>query len=243
MSDHRPSCQPIQDQGNCGSCTAFGITGIAELRAFLKYGTPIKLSEKDLFFCSGGKCAQGNTMDAAFARAMRGIPVYECCPYEDKDALCGQDRCEEWWSNAIKVLDPELIIDDTEIDIEIDGGGIVGTMAVYESFTYLVGDDVYTGPTGIFDPLLGYHCIGIVGRTGDGADILRNSWATDWGNEGYCKITRKCSGLEYWRLDISNEVEPDDGPEPDDGLPVNPLILAIIVIVIIIAIFLQYLAA
>lgn len=228
MSDYRGYCQPIQDQGNCGGCTAYGTVGITELRDFLKYGVLKKYSETDLFACSGGTCSQGNTMEATFARAMRGIPLEVCRPTVNVDTRCGEGRCEEWWINAIKILNPRKLTTKEEIDEAIDSGGVVATLEVHESFTHIT-EGIYTGPTGSFDPLLGYHCIGIVGRTEDGADLLRNSWNLDWGEGGYCWIKRGVSELEYYVFDVSDEVEAD---EPDEE-PVIPSILPIIFIIVI----------
>jgi len=230
MSDYRGYCQPIQDQGNCGSCTAYGSCGITELRGHLKYGALAKLSETDLFACSGGTCARGNTVEATFNRAMRGVPLYDCRPSVDHDTDCGDGRCPDWWINAIKIVSPRQLATDAEINAAIDAGGVVATMAVPESFTHYTGGH-YTGQLGPHDPVLGYHMIGIVGRDDDGFDLLRNSWNVDWGEDGYCWIQRGVCELEYYVFDVSDDVEPEEPqPEPE---PVNWGLIALLAIIVI----------
>ncbi|AQK92748.1 Core-2/I-branching beta-16-N-acetylglucosaminyltransferase family protein [Zea mays] len=78
---------PIQDQGDCGSCWAFGVTGLIEAAHFIRNKELIKLSEQHLidgnnlrnFGCKHGSCSE------ALDYIMRngGIINAESYPYKE----------------------------------------------------------------------------------------------------------------------------------------------------------------
>ena len=82
----------IRDQGNCGSCVAFGTVGAIESRLEIVHNNPglsPDLSEAHLFFCGGGQCDTGWWPSAAMNYARdTGIADEACYPYADYDQPC-----------------------------------------------------------------------------------------------------------------------------------------------------------
>lgn len=211
--DWRPFCSPIRDQKNCGSCTAFGTISAWEANIKIKENKEVDLSERDLFFCSGGTCETGNSMDPVLDRAVRGVSTEECCPYVDFTCLCGQGRCSEWWKNGFKLSAWNSITNIEAMKNALSFAPLVGVMAVHESFLHYI-DGVYHS-LGEQDQIVGYHCISIVGYSeSKKAWLLRNSWGTDWGMKGYCWIQYGDSEIDevMYSLILSDEKPEADNP-------------------------------
>ena len=219
--------EPIQDQGECGSCTAFGLTGVIEALYLQKYGKRVKLSERDLFFCSGGSCGRGNTMEAPLARAQEsGIATDGCCPYGDvvagRDHSCGDGRCGEWWKDGVKIASWSRLDTPADIDAAIRAGPVFMSMAVPQSFMNYRGGIYHS--LGLFDAIAGYHAIGCFGKNFEEGWIEgRNSWgASEWGEES---VSNHIPGEEGWfrvksddpalELDFYKVVVNGPIPEPD----------------------------
>ena len=87
----------------------------------------------------------------------------------------------------MKYLNPTFYIDDiNSIKIAISTfGSVVAGFEVFEDFKdYTEG--IYKYQTG---ELLGWHGVSIVGYNDDpGYWICKNSWGTDWGEDGWFKI-------------------------------------------------------
>jgi hypothetical protein len=213
----------IQDQKNCGSCSVFGNIGVWEGLIRIAANNPglvIKLSEAHLFFCSGGTCDGGNTVEAVLTQAMQGVCLESCLPYQDHDQACGAGICQNWWLNAKKLAGWNAIVDRTAIKILLDTQPLNGTLSVHQSlFNYVSG--VYKN-LGVQDPIVGGHDIGVVGYSDKlNAWLIRNSWGKGWGSgciisglnrPGYCWI-------DYGELDIQMQQLIPDGPVP---APPNP---------------------
>ena len=216
-NDIRHYCPPIKDQGHCGSCTAFGTIGIWETILRILWDDKVDLSEADLFFCSGGTCETGNYMWRVLDRATVGVATEECCPYEPRTKLCGEDRCKEWWKTGYK-LSRWTAITDKELMKRLlyDGKPLVGVMEVHESFLHYKGGIYHSlGPT---DRVVGYHCVGIVGFDDEKeAWLIRNSWGTGWGEKGYAWIKYGDSKIDevMYELFLSSEK-----PDPNDDKPI-----------------------
>ena len=207
----------MKDQGDCGSCSVFGTIGTWEPLIRIQASDPsleIDLSESDLFACSGGSCSGGNTMERTLDRALYGVCLETCLPYQPRDRSCGQDRCPDWWETGKKIRSWRRTTDVDEMKALLDKGPLVGTMAVHQSFlNYKSG--VYHS-LGLMDPVVGYHCIAIVGYDDVlGAWLLRNSWGLDWGLAGY-------GWVQYGDSEIDAEMyllEPDGAIEPEPPTP------------------------
>ena len=215
-SDHRKYCSPIRDQGSCGSCTAFGTIGTWEpvIRiAENNPADPIDLSERDLFACSGGFCDYGNTMDDTLNQALNGVCLESCCPYDALDHLCGAGRCEEWWVEGKKLIAWKKITEINEMKKLLDSAPLVSTMEVHQSFINYVSGVYHS--LGITDPVLGGHCIAIVGYSdGLGAWLVRNSWGDGWGMQGYAWVQYADSAIDdaMYQLVPNGEISPTPSP-------------------------------
>jgi hypothetical protein len=188
-------CFPIQDQGDCGSCTGFGTTGGWE--PFIG----VKLSEKDLFFCGGGSCEDGADMDQILNQACTGVCTEKCDPYDastydGNDSSCGSGRCINYIVGQRRLSSAPSVTDVIQMKALLNTGPLVTTMECHQSFLNYVSG-VYHN-LGASDPIVGGHCVAIVGYDDlQGAWLLRNSWSTDWGQgctvdgqptPGYCWI-------------------------------------------------------
>lgn len=216
----------IQDQGPCGACPSFGSVGVAEacFRIKGKSGkAPFKLSEAHLFFCSGGTCNGGNTVEAVLNQFMKGVCIEKCLPYKPQDQSCEAGICKNWWLNAKKLASWNDVTDPTEIKALLDTVPLNAAMAVHQSFfNYAGGIYKNLGPQ---DPVVGYHDIGCFGYSdAQGVHIIRNSWGTGWGHKcninkvarpGYCLIA-------YGELDPEMQELIPDGTVPAPPPPPKP---------------------
>ncbi|KAL5662849.1 hypothetical protein ACJX0J_029974, partial [Zea mays] len=104
---------PIQDQGDCGSCWAFGVTGLIEAAHFIQNKELIKLSKQHLidgnnlrnFGCKHGSCSE------ALDYIMRngGIINAESYPYKE-----AQGPVRSITAPGVKIVDYHLILNGSE---------------------------------------------------------------------------------------------------------------------------------
>ena len=196
----------IKDQGQCGSCWAFGAVETLEDRICISTNGEFTadLSEQNMVSCDyvGFGCSGGWPLSAMGYLSIMGVPTEECQPYhsgetgsawgcsykcEDKEVSNKRYRCKYPWMNFTP----------SGIKAEIKKGGPVETgFSVYEDFmNYKEG--IYHHTTG---SLLGGHAVKIVGwgldeETQTHYWIVANSWSTSWGEDGYFKIKQGDSGI------------------------------------------------
>jgi len=190
----------VQDQGDCGSCWAFSVTGNIEGVAYVKTKKLVKLSEQQLVDCDktcvmyhGQKVCNdgcdGGFQDAAFNYIIKndGIDTLSSYPYTAREG----SRCRftaqsvgaklvswKWLSTNEEKLAEELVqLGPVSVAVNAD------TLLRYKS--------------GIFkgngcDPEELNHAVLL---TGYGVDAqgnkfwnMKNSWDTDWGEKGYARI-------------------------------------------------------
>ncbi|MBN1315896.1 MAG: C1 family peptidase, partial [Anaerolineales bacterium] len=188
---------PVKSQGGCGSCVAFGTIGAIESRMEIannNSGLDPDLSEAQLFFCGCDMCCDDGWSPStalSFARDT-GIVDDGCFPYSDYDQTCSP--CAGWQSRASKITDWTWTSSIAAMKQALaDDGPFEATMAVYGDF-YSYSGGIYRHTWG---SLSGYHAIAIVGyNDSEGYWIAKNSWGTNWGEDGWFKIAYGDSGID-----------------------------------------------
>lgn len=214
---------PVKEQGGCGACWAFATTAALESNVLISRNTPgssLDLSEQTLISCSGAGTCYGGWIDAAsdFIRDL-GLPGESCYPFTATDGFC-LNNCVDWPADAYKILDWYKVpptVNSLKYAL-YNHGPLVALMAVHTDFFYY-GSGVYTYTYGSFE---GYHAALIVGYDDIGqCFIVKNSFGTDWGEDGYSRIAYGEIGSETtfgtWTIAYKGTI-PADFPIID-GIP------------------------
>lgn len=183
---------PVRDQKSCGSCVAFATVAAIEARMQIKAANAalgIDLSEGQLFSCGApNSCEAGWQPSLAMAYAKtHGIGLEKDFPYKPRNQLCKSIPI------AVKVTKSSAASTSLARKTALVGGPVVAAMAVFSDFTsYKRG--IYRHVIG---QLTGYHAICIVGYDdAQGCWIAKNSWGTDWGEDGFFRIRYGECGID-----------------------------------------------
>jgi C1A family cysteine protease len=192
---------PIEDQGGCGSCVAFGAVAAVEGLVRTTRGDPnyaIDLSEAHLFFCYGpssgaGKCPGGGWWpDAAFDAFKQGVVDSACFPYTAVDQSC--NLCADWQNRLTKITGWHKVTTPADMKSFISSVGPVSTcFTVYNDFFSYAGG-IYHHITG---GVAGGHCVAVVGYDDNlGCWICKNSWGSGFGESGFFRIAYGECGID-----------------------------------------------
>jgi C1A family cysteine protease len=198
---------PIEDQGNCGSCVAFGVAAAVEGTFQVQRNNPnsgVDLSEAQLFYCygaqEGANCSSGWYPDSAYKYVQtQGLTSDAYFDYTAGDQAC---NLQQGWEQALLYINGFHTTTDVSAmkDCIANVGPVTTCFVVYDDFFYYTGG-IYTRTS---DQVAGGHCVGVVGFNDDqGYWICKNSWGTGWGEQGFFRIAYGQCGIDgqMWLID------------------------------------------
>jgi C1A family cysteine protease len=185
--DLRPHMPPVWDQGQLGSCTAFALTAaVAFLHGFT--GSQLWLYYKERVLEHTTRQDAGAMIrDGIKVLAKTGLPPEDAWPYDVAKFAKRPSAA------ANKAAKQELIGEyrrlssvNDYLDCLASGNPFVVGITVFESFeSDAVARTGSVPMPGKSEQALGGHAICVVGYENDGRFIVRNSWGSDWGMDGY----------------------------------------------------------
>ncbi|CAN8267365.1 unnamed protein product [Cochlearia groenlandica] len=183
---------PIKNQESCGCCWAFSVVAAIEGATQIKKGKLISLSEQELVDCDTNDYGcSGGFMDTAFEHIMAtgGLTTESNYPYIGEDATCKTKNTKPTASSItgyedVPVNDEKALmkaVANQPVSIGIEGGGFDFQFYSSGVFTGKCTTDLDHAVTAV-----GY------GQSTDGSKywIIKNSWGTKWGENGYMRILK-----------------------------------------------------
>ncbi len=201
--DLRKHCTPVADQGQTSRCAAFAWTHALELAGNLLGQPPPRLSPsytmlqfqrmqgdaKDFSWAYKGGDGTGSEAQPGPTLRREGTCAQHLWPDDEREPLCTE---EELAANARQHRLPASVamigVDDLRKVLSAGCPVVVG-MNTGPAFSSLGRDGIVSAaeqPSGKH----GRHAMLVVGYVGN-YYIVKNSWGSDWGENGYCYIPKK----------------------------------------------------
>merc|ERR1712048_771551 len=177
---------PVKDQGQCGSCWAFSTTGGLEGAWELSSGNMGSMSEQQFVDCSKQNSGcNGGLMDTAFSWAKsQNIATESSYAYTARDGTCKSSFTTAIPSGGVtgykdcsgaSSLQSALQTGPVSVAVEAD-------QSAFQSYSSGI---VSSGCGTNLDH--GVLAVGL--NTQEGYYLVKNSWGSSWGDNGYLKIS------------------------------------------------------
>lgn len=196
----------VKDQGQCGSCWAFSTTGSLEAAHFRLTNKLVSLSEQQLVDCSSkynNNGCNGGLMDNAFQyiQENHGLDTEESYPYHGK-----VEECHFSESNIGSTCSGFVDIESGDEKALRDALATIGPVSVAIDVTedkfMLYKDGIFVDTecaNGLDDLNHGVLVVGYGKSIGDTKKqdfwIVKNSWGTKWGENGYIRMARNVKNM------------------------------------------------
>ena len=192
---------PIKDQSPAPTCEAYGLCASLETIMQYQLGELYEpdLSETHLYFYPGGTYEAGyvNIIDAANYLIEHGVPDEGCYPDPHRAFDYPFESLEGWENRTVKITEWGWVEHDIESikNALIEHGPLVLCIFFWEDFYYYRGG-VYEHRWG---ERAGGHVVTLVGYDDSNQCwILKNSWGTKWGENGWFRIAYDADMFAEW---------------------------------------------
>ncbi|EAS00456.1 papain family cysteine protease (macronuclear) [Tetrahymena thermophila SB210] len=198
---------PVKNQGQCGACWAFSATGLAESVNLMRNNTLQQYSEQELIDCTykiystnyfNQGCDGGWAANGMNYIQQKGVFSESDYPYSASLGTCNnatsatrqkaffaKDSIYFYTWNSNKTNELQYAVSTQPISVQVDA-------TFWNSYSSGVFNNCST------DNWTVNHAPLLVGYTKEGNWIVKNSWGTNWGQNGYiilapgntCNITK-----------------------------------------------------
>jgi len=185
----------VKNQGQCGSCWSFSTTGSTEGCHFISGNSLVGLSEQNLMDCSysyGNQGCNGGLMTSAMNYIIKngGIDTESSYPYTAQDG----PSCQYSVGNRGATLKSYTNVQSgSEADLQqkVNSGPTSVAIDASHSSFQLYSSGVYYEPACSSSALdHGVLAVGWGVDSGSQYWLVKNSWGTSWGMQGYIEMAR-----------------------------------------------------
>jgi len=186
---------PIKDQGQCGSCWAFSAVQAQESQYAITYGTLYSLSEQNIvdcvtscYGCNGGWSSKAYDYVIEYQDGL--FMLEDDYPYTAQTGTCKFDKSK----GVAKIQSYISIAEGSETDLaeKVASKGVASIAIDASNWSFqLYSTGIYDEPQcSSYDLDHAVGCVGYGSENGINYWIVRNSWGTSWGEEGYIRMVK-----------------------------------------------------
>lgn len=213
---------PVRDQGSCGSCWAMASTSVFEDTLRIKAKIKRDLAEQFPLSCAKTLLNEDWSCNGGFYaydifKSPWGAVNESDFPYTASDQSCKPNL--KYYEKVISWanIDPDKELPDVAIikSAMYQYGPIGVAVAVDNDFSAYSGG-IHKKCNATPGKVSLNHAVVLVGwNDADGGYwIMRNSWGTGWGEDGYMRIPYGCDQIGSWANYVVVEDNPAPNPDP-----------------------------
>lgn len=229
----RQAVTPVRDQDSCGSCWCFAATAAAESSRLIQSGgnaAALDMSEQYILDCGRTGGCNGDWYQTAWkVMQQQGTTTEADVAYQNGPI---PNRCNQHASlpKPYKVTDYGLVSRTQKIPTNAE---LKAALCKYGPLAVAVDADqgfpfyksgVYKGQPNNNGSI--NHAVVLVGwddTRGGGAWLIKNSWHTDWGDNGYMWLAYNHNNIGYAAMWVVSEADGNVVPPDEDKSSVKLL--------------------